>query len=102
MSDWKRAGTVQFGTGVRCKEFTVDGVICQIYCDQQGTEAVSEAVKCIESELDHNNVVYVYAQILRGVYATLGLDIPSEINPDDELTRIAAAIENRARTKVKK
>lgn len=43
MSDWKRAGTVQFGSGVRCKEFTVNGAKCTVYCEGSDIDKVNLA-----------------------------------------------------------
>lgn len=44
MNDWKRAGNVSFGSGVRCKQLTLNGAIVTVYCDQAEIDRVEEAL----------------------------------------------------------
>lgn len=94
---WKKAGNVSFGSNVRCREVVIGGARCMVYCQADDIPAVDIAVSCVESEGGHNNVVDIFATVLRGVYAHLGMDIPSEFDPEIELEGLLQKIDGASK-----
>lgn len=41
---WKRAGNVQFGANVRCREVVLNGVKCTVYAEASDVDAVDLAL----------------------------------------------------------
>lgn len=95
MRDWKKAGTVSFGSGVRCTEAKKFGAKFTVYCEQSDMDAVEDAINMIESAEGESSVVDVFAETLRAVYAHLGLDLPDEFHPSVQIEALTGAIDKR-------
>lgn len=84
---------MNFGAGVRCREITIAGVPCKVYAEQEHIAAIDLAVSCIDAPPGQQNVVDIFGTVLRGVYAHLGMDIPSEFDPEVELQALLGMID---------